>query len=839
MANRCLADRTNAWTDTDHTCYTVYTAGSSGFLNILPVYMDHIFHPLLREEDFLTEVHHINGDGDDAGVVYSEMQGVEHKPSNMIYFDLIKQIYPGNSSYTVQTGGKLKELRESTTIEKVRAYHQKYYRPENTFITITGGIEPEMIFAALDPVERKLMEKQSAELLSEKPFTSPLQALDKDSESTIEFPSEEEDFGWVAMGWRIPGKLTDVFKDVHALSILGSYLTSTSISPMKKAFIEIPEPLATDIDVDVLMNAEAAISIDFENVPLDKMDVIEAKFKQTLEDVAKEGINMQRLHTIIERMVLTRKTNLENSPHLIVPDPAVLDLLYGGNKKDTLYSFLKEDEEEAAKNLISKPQSFWLELMNDTFSRPRALTKAYPSNDLNQELTANESKRLEIQRENLGPEGKAQAGERIERALASQILPPPEVLKSIPVADVNSIQFRKMIFYNHTTQRQPEGFDLQDIPFHFQLDDVNSQFVRFYVFLNTKDVPMEDKYFLVTLTELWLLSPLLKNGSIEAYESVLQKRSKTILSFYNDIGYKGSTFSPGSYSDLIMFFGEAEITNYEESIEILKDALFNIEYNMEKVKSLLQQALNSIPSMKLSSSSMNTVLFDNLYFNNRSTIYFTSVLRQQKFLQKLYDEITDNPGALMAKLHKLRRIILQPKNTFVQMAASLQRLTNLYEKPAQPWIDLFDSLENPKSGDLSQRFRTISEHHYIQHEPQLRHAIIEIPGSSSCYLKQSIPYDLQDWEEDEVATMRVMLQYLSDRMYDEIRGEGLTYGVSMSSSVTEGRIRVSFTRSSQLNEAYDKFREILDQHTNTSTGKILRGCVTSLRMLRVSHCSSF
>jgi hypothetical protein len=31
---RCLADRTNAWTDTDHTCYTVYTAGSSGILNI-------------------------------------------------------------------------------------------------------------------------------------------------------------------------------------------------------------------------------------------------------------------------------------------------------------------------------------------------------------------------------------------------------------------------------------------------------------------------------------------------------------------------------------------------------------------------------------------------------------------------------------------------------------------------------------------------------------------------------------------------------------------------------------------------------------------------------------
>ena len=66
LANRALADRwvftlnsqynlnfrprTNAWTDTDHTCYTVYTAGPSGFLHILPVYMDHILHPILRCE---------------------------------------------------------------------------------------------------------------------------------------------------------------------------------------------------------------------------------------------------------------------------------------------------------------------------------------------------------------------------------------------------------------------------------------------------------------------------------------------------------------------------------------------------------------------------------------------------------------------------------------------------------------------------------------------------------------------------------------------------------------------------------------------------------------------
>ena len=36
--------------------------------------MDHILYPTLRKEDYLTEVHHVNGEGQDTGVVYSEMQ---------------------------------------------------------------------------------------------------------------------------------------------------------------------------------------------------------------------------------------------------------------------------------------------------------------------------------------------------------------------------------------------------------------------------------------------------------------------------------------------------------------------------------------------------------------------------------------------------------------------------------------------------------------------------------------------------------------------------------------------------------------------------------------------
>ena len=34
----------------DHTCYTMTTAGSQGFLNLLPIYLDHILYPTLTSE---------------------------------------------------------------------------------------------------------------------------------------------------------------------------------------------------------------------------------------------------------------------------------------------------------------------------------------------------------------------------------------------------------------------------------------------------------------------------------------------------------------------------------------------------------------------------------------------------------------------------------------------------------------------------------------------------------------------------------------------------------------------------------------------------------------------
>ena len=92
------------------------------------------------------------------------MQSKEQSKNRVMSFAARKKLYPGNSGYSQNTGGALKDLRSSTSNEKVRKYHQEFYRPENLVINVVGSIEPEDIFQVLIEVEQKILHKRSVDL---------------------------------------------------------------------------------------------------------------------------------------------------------------------------------------------------------------------------------------------------------------------------------------------------------------------------------------------------------------------------------------------------------------------------------------------------------------------------------------------------------------------------------------------------------------------------------------------------------------------------------------------------------------------------------------------------
>ena len=68
LSTRSYSD-TNAWTDVSETVYTLSSAGWESFAQILPVYLDHLVLPVNTDAACYTEVHHVDGKGEDAGYV--------------------------------------------------------------------------------------------------------------------------------------------------------------------------------------------------------------------------------------------------------------------------------------------------------------------------------------------------------------------------------------------------------------------------------------------------------------------------------------------------------------------------------------------------------------------------------------------------------------------------------------------------------------------------------------------------------------------------------------------------------------------------------------------------
>ena len=97
------------------------------------------------------------------------------------------------------------------------------------------------------------------------------------------------------------------------------------------------------------------------------------------------------------------------------------------------------------------------------------------------------------------------------------------------------------------------------------------------------------------------------------------------------------------------------------------------------------------------------------------------------------------------------------------------------------------------------------------------HVAVGISGTLSCFLTQTIVYNNTDWNDPEVAPLEVLLEYISSRMYERVRGPGFTYSISMQFSITRGHITLDIRKSSQMVNAVKKVKEIFKEYTSKNT----------------------
>ncbi len=226
----------NALTFPDKTCYPLASQNLKDFYNLIDVYVDAVFHPLipprvLDQEGWHYELDSLEGPLSYKGVVFNEMKGAYSNPDDLLE-DRARQSLFLNHPYSVDAGGDPKHIPD-LTYAQFKAFHEKYYHPSNARIFFYGDDDPQERLRRMDAY---LQSYQAIEVDSHIPLQP---RLAQPRRVVVPYDPGEEpggNKGMLVMNWMLCD--TSDPRVILSLNILNHILIGTPASPLRKALID-------------------------------------------------------------------------------------------------------------------------------------------------------------------------------------------------------------------------------------------------------------------------------------------------------------------------------------------------------------------------------------------------------------------------------------------------------------------------------------------------------------------------------------------------------------------------------------------------------------------------
>ncbi len=131
----------NAMTGSDITYYPFATRNLKEYFNLMDIYCDVVFNPLLEKTTFEQEGWHYHQESQDdplqfQGVVYNEMKGAFSDPIRLIFHHIFGGLMPG-STYAHESGGDPKNIPD-LSYRNFCDFHKRHYHPSNSILFVYG-----------------------------------------------------------------------------------------------------------------------------------------------------------------------------------------------------------------------------------------------------------------------------------------------------------------------------------------------------------------------------------------------------------------------------------------------------------------------------------------------------------------------------------------------------------------------------------------------------------------------------------------------------------------------------------------------------------------------------
>lgn len=145
MAKGSMNTFLNAMTFPDKTMYPAGSAVEKDYFNLMQVYGDAVFFPLLKEHMFRQEGHRLEFDEEGSlyrtGIVFNEMKGSYSSVESLAAEWSGRSLFPDNT-YGFDSGGDPDEIHQ-LTYQQFLNFHNTYYHPSNCWISLYGNSDLE------------------------------------------------------------------------------------------------------------------------------------------------------------------------------------------------------------------------------------------------------------------------------------------------------------------------------------------------------------------------------------------------------------------------------------------------------------------------------------------------------------------------------------------------------------------------------------------------------------------------------------------------------------------------------------------------------------------------
>lgn len=749
----------NAMTSSDMTMYPVASTNLQDFYNLVDVYMDAVFFPLINEQTFMQEGWHLEAENEESplsykGVVFNEMKAAYSAPDSYMRYIVERALWT-DSPYKYSSGG-LPAAITDLTYEQFKNFHQTYYHPSNARFVFSGNDNPETRLRLVNEVISQFDKLDvDSEIALQTPFSEPITVVE--GYDAGETP-QNGGGTMVSVNWLLPEQNDSDL--IYDLSLLSHALVATSASPLRKALID--SGLGEGLTGSGLgtSSRQATFSVGLKGVKEEDAEKVSALITETLGQIAEEGIDVETIKASLNTIEFNmRERNYGSFPRgLANAMIALRPWIYGGNPLDTLsfdadFDALRlrlEADPSYLENLIGK-------YLLDNSHRATVILK--PDETVGPERDQAERNRLDKTKDGLNSEDIQKLIKVQNELLTLQQTPDdPTELAKIPTLKLEDIE-REI----STTEQEIIEQDGTRIYFHNQ---PTGGIVYFQAGMNLRVVPAD------LLPYVELFGEALTRMGTQSQDFV--KLTQRIGSKTGGVGASTSLSTKHDGSDYIAYLmvgGKTMNDQSQDLLSIIQDILLTVNLdNQARFKQIVLE--RKVRAERFLNYAGHAVASGRIQAQLSETSWASDRLSGTEhlfFLRELVEKVDSEWDSILASLEAVRDLLVNRNQMVVNVT--------MEEKY---WGDFKTKLDSfltalPKK-DLAQAQWSTAE--------PVPYEALTLPAQVSFNAKVANIYDLGYKLDGSVS---VIMKHMSrEYMWQHIRVMGGAYGGNMGFSASSG-----------------------------------------------------